>query len=404
MKILFLTTRFPCPPDRGDKVRPYNFAKSLAGRHDLSLVTFVHARDKPDNAEANRVFRRVWRVKAPGRASLLRLPGAVVTGRPLQNALFRSATFQAATDAALAEVKPDIVYCFHMRMAQYIEDAKGYYRVIDLCDAVSLFLRRMAGFGPWWRRPLARLEGAMARRYEQRVHELFEEVWLISTVDRDAIRGADRWDNLTLVPNGVDTTYFTPSHERRPGKNILFVGYMGAESVDTIRYFYRQIFPLVRREEPESRFIIVGANPPKDVRRLNRDPSVEVVGFAPDLRPYYEAAAVLAAPMRFVVGMQNKILEAMAMQVPVVTTSSGNEGIDGVPGRHLFVEDSPERFATSVIRILHDEVLAERIGHRAREFVIEKYHWRHVSDRLDMIEQRLCGARRSVPAPSSCSA
>lgn len=389
MRILFLTTRFPVPPDRGDKVRPYNFARVLSERHKLSLVSFIHKNEYPELEEAQKIFETVNTVPFSNLRAKYQMMKAMLSSKPLQEAYFYSPDMKRMVQRVIEEFCPDIIYCFHLRMAQYVPKNCKYYRILDLTDAVSLFLQRMLRYETLWKRPILWREWKCVRAFEQKIAKEFDEVWLISNIDRDAIPGADKWTNLVIMPNGVDTDYFHPDSFIDNSKEILFVGYMGAESVDTVLYFYKNIFPEILLKVPQARFVIVGANPPKQVLRLSTNPSVKVVGFAKDLRSYYNHAAVLAAPLRFVVGMQNKILEAMAMQVPVVTTAYGNEGIDAVPGKHLIVADNDYDFAKCIIDLLENPERQRKIGYAAREFAKERFRWNLIVERIETIGKHL---------------
>jgi glycosyltransferase involved in cell wall biosynthesis len=291
----------------------------------------------------------------------------------------------SAVEDAIRQFSPDIAYAYHLRMAPYLERAKGIYRVMDLTDSVSLFLRRMLRHRPLYLRPLIWREARSVQRYEEAIGARFEEVWLISRQDMAAIRGASRWKNLVLIPNGVDTEYFCPAQRRDSGDGaplILFVGFMGAESAVSMREFCRNLFPAIRERVPGVQLKIVGRTPSKGIRRLAEDPQVQVAGYVPDLKECYQRATVSIAPMKFVTGMQNKILEAMACGVPVVSTSMANEGIGAAPGEEILVADRDGEFADAVCSLLVDPGKRGRMSEKARRFVLRNFRWERVAEHV----------------------
>lgn len=389
MKILFITPRFPFPPNRGDRLRYFNFAKVLSMKHSLSLVSFIQSEKEIEYAKNLKgIFEDIETVLLkPWKSYLNTVPG-FFSKLPLQVSYFYSKKMRKKIDEILKKEIFDVIYTFHLRMAPYVSNVNGIYKVLDFTDGVSLFLHRMIKYRNLFLRPILYREYLSAGWYEPYVAKRFDECWVISTVDFDAMNISNNAFNFVLVPNGIDTDYFRPSNPNNE-PNIVFVGYMGIESVDAVLYFYEEIFPFVLKEIPSTKFYIIGADPPKKITRLARNRNVIVTGFVDDLRTYYGMASVLVAPMRFVVGMQNKILEAMAMEVPVVTSSLGNEGIDAVPGECIFVEDDSKEFAKRVIALLKDENLRRKIGMNARRFAKEKFTWNAVLERMDKIAERI---------------
>lgn len=391
MKILFITPRFPYPPNRGDRLRYYNFAKVLSKDHELHLASLIQSSDDLRYLnETKTIFRRVETVHKRPVASLVDMAIHFFSDIPLQVSYFHSLQMHRLIERMVEKERYDAVYVFHLRMAPYAVDLRGVYRILDLTDAVSLFLERMADHKKLIMKHLLLRESRITRRYEERITKLFDECWIISDEDKKALGTNGNSSSVFVVPNGIDADYFMPdlSHRDR-GPNILFVGYMGAESISTIKYFLKEIFPAVRRAIPSVKFYIVGANPPREIVKLTRDKNIVVTGYIKDLRPLYNNAAVMAAPMRFVAGVQNKILEAMAMGVAVVTSSFGNEGINAKHGENIFVEDDPRIFACRVIELLKDKKLGEKIGRNAIKFVREKYSWNSVVSRMDKVEEAI---------------
>jgi sugar transferase (PEP-CTERM/EpsH1 system associated) len=400
MHILFLTPRLPYPPNRGDKVRPWNFAKALAAEHTLSLVSLIQAEEERGYAhQLSEVFEHVEMVLLKPWQSYRNMLLGACSLTPLQISYFHCAELEHRLELFLKRHPVDVAYMLSLRMAPYAASCDKTYTVLDLCDAISMFLERRLPHAPVHVRPILRLEQGRVRRYEREIAHRFDECWVISQIDLEAIWGEAYPGNAIVVPNGVDTDHFRPASRRPRTHTITFVGYMGAESVDAVTWFHKDIFPFIRQQVPEAQLCVVGANAPAKIRALAESRSVIVTGFVDDLPGCYDQAAVVIAPMRFVAGMQNKVLEAMAMEVPVVATSGANEGIDATNGREIFVADHPADFADKVIRLLSDGQLAQRMGAKARWFVRERFTWNHATRRMQNIDLTLQERRRTSEAP-----
>lgn len=395
MKILFITPRLPYPPNRGDRLRYYNFARVLSRDHELHLATFIQSNDETYNiGEISSIFSRVEAVLLRPWESYRNMLLGLFSGLPLQVSYFRSKKMRYRIEKMMSEEKYDAVYVFHLRMASYAINLKGSYKILDLTDAVSLFLLRMANYKRALFKQILLRESKHTRKYEDKIIKLFDECWIISDADKQALGAGGGGSNVFVVPNGIDTDHFKPGPlSLDEGKNIIFVGYMGDESVSTVKYFLKKIFPIVRADVPQAKFHIVGADPPNEIIKLQKDGNIIVTGYVKDLRPFYNKANVMAAPMLFVAGVQNKILEAMAMEVPVVTSNYGNEGIDAVNGEQIFVEDDPQKFACRVIELLKNVELGKKIGCSAGKFVREKYSWNSVVARMDRIAEAIAGEK-----------
>jgi len=392
MRILFITPRLPYPPDRGDRVRVYNFAKVLAERHSLSLCSLIQSKAELKYVKVlQSLFTNVELIVMRPWKSWLNVITYLLSTSPAQVAYFYSSEMKKRVSQIVKRGSFDLIYTFHLRAAPYVSklDLTETYTVLDLTDSVSLLLRRLLPYTKPYLRPVYYREWLTTQRYEALMANQFDECWLISNVDKRVIEELAPNARLFVIPNGVDLSYFSPPRERIRKPHLIFVGYMGIESVDAVLYFYKKIFPLIRKEIPQVKFYVIGANPPRQIVRLGEDKDVVITGYVEDLRPYYSEAAAMVAPMRFVVGVQNKILEAMAMEVPVVTTHFGNEGIDARHGKEIFVADAPEEFAGYVVELLKDRNLSREMGRNARDFVKERFSWQMVVRRIDEISKQL---------------
>ena len=376
MKILFITTRHPNPPVGGDKLRAFHLLNALlASGHEVDLVSLEHGQENRRTGA-----RTETRFRHPAWMALLNCFLGLASRNPLQVWYFRNRAMAKAVRRALATERYDAVFCHLLRSAQYVEGIRGPKKLIDLTDAISLNYERV-------RRNLASdfsvkkliysLEYRRVLRYEKKLLRKFDRVFLISGKDKEFLSAHTDVANVELVPNGVDSAYFSPVGDSGPGVDIVFVGNMSTvPNEDAALYFALEVFPLVQESVPEATFHIIGANPsPKiqELRRLNR--SIRISGAVPDVRACMAGAKVSVAPMRYGAGVQNKILEAMSMGIPTVTTSIGLEGIPARVGSEILVGDSKEELAGAVIRVLRDESLSREMAANSRRFILENFTW-----------------------------
>jgi len=390
LRILFLTSRLPYPPNRGDRLRAFHFIRRLSREHDLHLLSFIAGEEERSHLPALESYCRSVRVirKSPA-ASGLTVAGNLWRRAPLQVLYYRSRAMQRLVNQTLSAHNFDAIYVHLFRMTPYVAQAKDLYRIVDLTDVISEEVRRSLTYrNPFWRL-LYRLEGPRIAAYERHVARTFEETWLISEADRRILAAACPQANIQVVPNGVDRARFRPTGVAPRQHSLIFVGHLRVfHNVDAATYLVEDILPLVRQQVADARLRLVGADPGPAVRRLAAAPGVEVAGFVPDLNEALNQAAVFVAPLRFAAGVQNKVLEAMAAGRPVVTSSLVSAGLGAQPGKHLLVADGSSATAAHVVRLLRDEKERAQLGAGGRRFVAETYRWDAVSERMAAIEKK----------------
>lgn len=373
MRILFAASRFPHPLFQGDRVRGYHQLRLLSRRH--SIVLLVPAPEWDDKSlRAIRPFcERIEVVPASFWRRVCRLGRAPFTALPLQTIYFYDPCFRQRMQALLQERAFDLVHVQLMRMAPVVDGLAAVPKVIDLIDALSLNMTRRVQRE---RGPLAwitALEAHRAQLYERALARQYDQLIVSSALDKQAI---GEYNNLHVIPNGVDTEAFPFAEGDRDPHTIIFAGRMGYfPNADAAIWFARQVFPLVRRQAPQARFLIVGADPPMPVRQLGQSPGVVVTGCVPRIQDWIARATVAVAPMQAGSGIQNKVLEAMACGAPVVATPYALAGIEANDSEHLLVAQDAETFAGQVVRIMRDGACARRLARNARRLVGDQYTW-----------------------------
>ncbi|MGI4832422.1 MAG: glycosyltransferase [Janthinobacterium lividum] len=393
MKILVLLSRFPYPLDKGDKLRAYHQLRYLAGQgHDICLLALS---DEPVPAAALGAVRplcrgglHLHRLRRPTQGRGL-ARALLQAGRPLQVGYFYETGAQQLLGYLLAEFRPDHVYCQLIRMAEYLRHYAGPM-TLDYMDVFSAGMARRAATAPAWQRPLLALEARRLAAYETEVFAWFQHRTIISDQDRQLIQHPGR-GTITVVPNGIDMQYFAPLAEVASTHELLFCGNMGyPPNVDAAAWLAEEILPLVRQRHPGACLLLAGTTPSPRVRALARRPGVAVSGWLPDIRPAYAGAQVFVAPMRVGTGLQNKLLEALAMRRPCVTTSLANNALGATPGQHLLVADTALGLAEALGTLLADAPRAAQLAEAGHQFVAAHYDWAAATARLENLLLATC--------------
>ena len=396
-EILFLVHRIPYPPNKGDKIRSWHFLEHLAGHHDVRLGCFVDDPDDWQYIDALRSLCADCHAEALPRSPLR--PGnlaAVCRGLPISVQHYRRAGFADWVAETLRTRPIDAVFAFSGAMAQFALDPPRPVaaRVIDFVDVDSDKWRQYAGRkAPPMRWVYAR-EAATLLSFERRVAAAFDAAAFVSENEASLFRtlAPASAERTHAVPNGVDTGFFDParSYDNPYDADALALAFTGAmdywANVDAVDWFARQVLPAIRERQPQVSFWIVGANPTPEVRALADLPGVSVTGRVTDVRPYVAHATAVVAPLRVARGVQNKVLEAMAMAKPVVTTSMAAAGAEAtVPDEDLLVADTPETTAAAVLGLLDDPARRAAMGACARRRIRENYGWSASFARLDQL-------------------
>lgn len=391
MRILCLTSRLPYPPDRGDRLRAFNFIRQLAREHHLTLVSFVASAAEKEHLSALAPYCEAIHVLplSPARSAatvLLNLWRPL----PLQALYYRSRAMDTLLGEITAGQRFDAAYVHLFRMAPYAARLRGLYRIVDLTDVISKEVRRSLPYRRELWRFVYRVEQPRIERYERQVARTFEEVWLIAEAERQSLAAACPEANIRVVPNGVDLELFRPDGGPSLPNSLIFVGHLRVpHNIDAAMLLATRVLPLVQAQVPDCSLAIVGADPAPEVLALAKAPGVTVTGFVPDLNRRLNQASLFAAPLRFAAGVQNKVLEAMAAGRPVVTSSMVAEGLGGRPGEDFLLADDPASMAAQIVALLGDERRRQRIAESGLRLVRECHSWDRVSQRMQVIAREL---------------
>jgi len=390
-KLLYLVHRLPYPPNKGDKVRSYHLLKHLLQRHQVFLGTFID--DPADEAYVDAVRElcpdlHIARLN-PRRAKLRSLAG-LMAQQPLGLRYYKNAALQAWVDQTLAEHDIHATVVFSSVMAQYVRhsaDPSGPPMLVDFVDVDSAKWTQYAPQHRWPMSWLYRREGERLLAYERSVAARAQNSFFVTENESNLFRSLapEVAGSVQAVSNGVDAEYFAPDPARpspfaddnagpqRPV--IVFTGAMDYwPNIDAVTWFVSDVLPALRQAWPQLCFYIVGRSPPPSVLAL-AGPAVVVTGTVADVRPYLQHATVVVAPLRLARGIQNKILEAMAMARPVVASQSCADAIDAVPEQELLCATSATDFVAQIDALLRSPERASAVGTAGRRKVLKSYSW-----------------------------
>lgn len=380
-KVVILTSRFPYPLERGDKLRIYHHIRLLAEHWDIYLFSLS---DKPvsdsDKAHLASLCKEVH-IQYVKKGDIL---GALLKGifsrLPFQVHYFLRSGIKQAFQSKIRGINPDVVYCQLLRMAEYAEGLPAP-KALDYMDTFSLGMKRRIQNSPWWQRPILSIELARLTNYERDIFPVFDSHSIISKQDKEALPLDDSSRVLT-IPNGVDTDFFQPDPAISPDQEIVFVGNMGYfPNVEAAKILALEILPHIKKATP-CKLLLAGARPATEVKLLEAEQDVSLTGWLDDIRDGYRRGKVFVAPLFAGSGQQNKILEAMSMEIPCVVTKIVNEAIGGTHGKNLFVAESIQEFVDLSIKLLQNEELRSQMGKEARSFVRATYDWESVGEQV----------------------
>lgn len=393
MKILVITPSHIYPPVKGYQVMLCRHIEQLAGHHSIDLIAFGDADGKLTGIDPIKALcNSVEIIPLPKWEIAVNLLRGLFSTEPLQVCLYRSTEMSEAVENRLRLSSYDAVICQLTRTIQFLPQWYRGVTVLNMVDPLVLNYLRSLVWQPWYLRTALRREIARLRRYEYLHTSRFDRVSLISQADVLDYQALLKNVSFEQVPYGIDTEYFQPdgSVNRVPGM-IVITGNMGyAPNVDGVKYFCREIFPLILAQEPKAHLWLVGVRPSSDIKRLGNSKNITVTGYVNDVRYYLLQAMVSVCPVRLNVGTQTKVLEALASGTPVVTTSAGNQGVGGESGADLYVADTPLDISARVLSLLRGQNW-KGFSENGREFVRDHFQWAKSAEKLESILNDLAG-------------
>ena len=391
MKILYICHRFPFPPKRGGKIRPFNMIRHFtAAGHRVTVCSLARSVDEAREGEglaAHCAHYELATVSDP--VQTMRMVVRLPTIGPSSMGYFYSSDLKRRIDRLLASEKFDLIFVHCSSVAQYVEHVRNIPKILDFGDMDSQKWLEYSNYKPF---PLSlgyRLEGMKMEREEKRLAGCFDLCTATTRAEWETLRGYGVDVATDWFPNGVDAGFFKPDGDGYDADVLSFIGRMDYyPNQECMVEFCRETLPLIQKERPRARLMIVGADPSPTVRKLGELRGVTVTGSVPDVRPYILRSCAMVAPLNIARGTQNKILEALAMGVPVVTSGAGAGGVDAEDEAHFLVAKAPLDAARAALRLMGDAQERTRLATAGRARMLSHHDWSASMRRLDGIVER----------------
>ena len=389
MSILFITKELPYPPNSGCRNRTLNIIKALSKNNKILLL--CHGEPEKDVERVNRmrslcesVFlvnenkgSRKQRLYIDAFLSLFSLAPFGVNSR-------YSVSMKDKAREILSQWQIDLIICDSIYQVLNMPE-KQCFKILSEHNVESVIIKRYAKVEKnIFRKAYALLEWLKMRHYEHKVWPSFDRCIVVSESDRAEMHSRIKNLDIEVVANGVDTEYFSPRNAKEKPLSLVYMGQMDWHpNVDAMIYFLTEIYPIVKKRLPDASLSIIGSNPPEKIKELAKsEPSVKLTGLVDDTRPHIAQGEIFIVPLRIGGGTRLKILEAMAMGRPIVSTAIGCEGLDAINRRHIMIADSPNDFAEKVTELANNPALRLELGKNGRKLVEDRYSWNKVVERL----------------------
>jgi polysaccharide biosynthesis protein PslH len=383
MRLVIFTSRFPAPANQGDKLRVLNQLKVLSQNHEICLIAVNRggvsdshfAEVKPFCSEIH-VFEN----------TLFDLPINVIRaffkGIPLQVGLFYTPSHHRKMLKIIADFQPDAVYCNLIRMTEYCRNIPHLPKTLDYMDTFSIGAKRWHGAAKWYLKPILALEYKRLLAYEKAVFDEFDHKAIITEQDRDHIPHLKNQD-IHIISNGVDWSEFYPIKKEKEYE-LLFMGYMGyAPNVESMCFFVEKVMPLLLERRPNLKLLIAGHTPHARVSALVSD-NVTLIPDWKQIRDCFPISQIMIAPMLISIGLQNKIIQSMAMKIPTICSRLANNAVKA-PSDCMIEADTPEEYRDAIFRLLDNPEEAEQIAENAYAFVQQNFDWQTTTEKLENI-------------------
>ncbi|MEO5907548.1 MAG: glycosyltransferase [Saprospiraceae bacterium] len=384
MRIAFVTSRFPFPVEKGDKLRAFHQIRLLSRSHEIHLTAVSHKRVDKEDLEAMipycksvKVFRIRWWLLP------INLLMGLLEGLPLQVSYFLDRSIKRKVQYHLIRVEPDHLICQLIRAAPYVT-ALPFTKTLDYMDVFSEGMRQLAGKYRWMS-GLFRFEAKRLSAYERTIYKEFDNHIIISSQDKERLSLPSK-KFITVIPNGVDE-YFSPFPSKEPDHDLVFVGNLGyGPNKEAVHFLVNALLPALKQSQRKVTLLIAGARPSPNIKRLGLRPDVTVKGWVEDIRDAYQDGRIFVAPMFSGLGLQNKILEAMSMGLPCVTTSMVNNAIGAKEGIEILIADDIDGMIRHIEFLLDHPDQYHRMSENARSFMMKNFRW---EDQVSKIEEVL---------------
>ncbi len=384
-KLVYLTSRIPFPLEKGDKLRAYHQMRLLGVSHDIHLIVVSNSKLKNDAKVELEKFCKSVRVYETKTSSILtNMFISLLNGLPFQVGYFFNSGAHYFIHQAIKEIQPNHIFVQLIRMSEYVKDIKHIPKTIDYIDSFSMGMKRRKEKEKSIKKAAYAIESSRLKKYAEKIFPFFDNHILISEQDKDTFdfKGAE---NISVIPNGVDQEYFSPDRTAEKKYDLIFTGNMSyPPNVNAVVFITEKILPLVWEKQPNCNLLIAGAEPNSVVKSLATD-KVIVSGWMDDIRDAYNAGKICVTPLNIGTGLQNKLLEAMSMELPCITSTLANNALQAKASEEILIANTAQEFANDILSLLDNEDARKSLGLKGKQFIIDNYHWKSIIQKMEKI-------------------
>lgn len=378
-KLVVLLSRFPYPLEKGDKLRAFHQIAELSKSFDIYLIAISEKEITSDhNKQLAQFCKEIHLVRITNRSILFNLFLSLISNKPFQTGYFFSYRGKNKINLLLQSIEPNYIYSQLIRTAEYVKNYHACPKTIDYMDALSKGIERRIDKAPWYAKWVFRSEAKRLKNYERVIFDYFEHKTIISDQDREFILHPNR-NEIVSIPNGIDERFF--DFTKTPARyDLVFIGNLSyAPNVEAVEYIATELLT----KNKHLTCLISGATPHSTIQKIARsNAQIELQGWIDDIREAYVSGKIFIAPMMIGTGMQNKLLEAMALGIPCITTTLANNAIEAVHNEHILVANTTDEFLAAINDLLTDEELYKRIATNGKAYIRENYSWKKSTQEL----------------------
>ncbi len=382
-KILFFTSRIPYPLEKGDKLRAYYQIKYLSKNCDIVLCCMSEEElTEKAKEELSKYVNNIYVYKTSKLSVFSNMLIAGFMGYPFQVGYFFNTGAHFFFNKIIKKEKPDHIFVQLIRMAEYVTKNKTIPKSLDYMDTFSKGIERRMDKASGIKKIIFRFEFERLKKYEKRVFGWFNNTYIISEQDKASFYFEES-HQIKVSPNGVDHNFFQPNKKTKKKYDLVFTGNMSyPPNVNAVEYIAKELMPLLIKQKPDIKLLIAGATPTSSVKALSNE-NIHVSGWLDDIRDAYNDASVFLAPLQIGTGLQNKLLEAMSMEVPCITSQLANNALKAKDNEEILIGNTPEEYVKAVFELLENEELIKKIVKNGKTFVTETYNWNAISKSLE---------------------
>ena len=381
MKLLILTSRFPYPTNKGDKLRAYYQIKEISTQNEIHLVSLSDVNiDKSEVEHLDKYCKSITILYLPLWRRLLNLTRAFFNNKPFQVNYFYTYSFQKKINKLIEELKPDHIFCQLIRTALYMKDQHHIPSTLDYMDALSKGIQRRIPIASFWMKPVLNIEYIRLKNFENLAYEFFNHHTIISSVDRNDIFH-EKNKTIQVVQNGIDTAYYN-SKDVEIKYDLVFIGNLSyPPNMHAATFIAHEILPVILSKFPQIKILIAGSNPTSKVLKL-QNKHIDVKGWFNDIRDAYCSGKIFFAPMAIGTGLQNKLLEAMSLGIPCITSAHANRSLHALHMQNIFIGSDVKDYINHITELLENKDLRYQMGKEGRLFVEKNYNWNMANEKL----------------------